>query len=285
MNKLTGSALLLIAGFAGSAHSQVFISGSSDANYNTQYQGASAATFATSFGFSVGTGANDLKVSTGTWADPTGFLLGTVSTLNGQASGTTTNKLDYSYYTYGASAASANARDYAWLQNYSGGGSTNPANDTPWWGTIWNLGGQANKAVVFPIVDHGPLPQEALEYTVYLTNNPNSTNLADWHLAVLDQVYLQGWESDATALADGYTTVWRLQDNSTFQYVSVRSVGSQAFAPAYGDENEIDAVGGLTASNQGVLAPPVPEPETYAMLMAGLGVMGVVARRRKQKAS
>ena len=32
MNKLTGSALLLIAGFAGSAHSQVFISGSSDAN-------------------------------------------------------------------------------------------------------------------------------------------------------------------------------------------------------------------------------------------------------------
>lgn len=27
---------------------------------------------------------------------------------------------------------------------------------------------------------------------------------------------------------------------------------------------------------------PVPEPETYAMLMAGLGLMGVVARRRKQ---
>lgn len=28
---------------------------------------------------------------------------------------------------------------------------------------------------------------------------------------------------------------------------------------------------------------PVPEPESYAMLMAGLGVMGFVARRRKQK--
>ena len=28
---------------------------------------------------------------------------------------------------------------------------------------------------------------------------------------------------------------------------------------------------------------PVPEPETYTMLMAGLGLMGVVARRRKQK--
>lgn len=28
---------------------------------------------------------------------------------------------------------------------------------------------------------------------------------------------------------------------------------------------------------------PVPEPETYAMLLAGLGLMGAVARRRKQK--
>ncbi|MBK7007107.1 MAG: PEP-CTERM sorting domain-containing protein [Burkholderiales bacterium] len=27
----------------------------------------------------------------------------------------------------------------------------------------------------------------------------------------------------------------------------------------------------------------VPEPETYAMLLAGLGVMGAVARRRKSK--
>jgi hypothetical protein len=28
---------------------------------------------------------------------------------------------------------------------------------------------------------------------------------------------------------------------------------------------------------------PVPEPETYAMLMAGLGVMGFVARRRRER--
>ena len=28
---------------------------------------------------------------------------------------------------------------------------------------------------------------------------------------------------------------------------------------------------------------PVPEPETYAMLLAGLGLMGAVARRRKLK--
>ncbi len=32
-----------------------------------------------------------------------------------------------------------------------------------------------------------------------------------------------------------------------------------------------------------VLVTPVPEPETYAMLLAGLGPMGAVARRRKSK--
>jgi len=30
---------------------------------------------------------------------------------------------------------------------------------------------------------------------------------------------------------------------------------------------------------------PVPEPETYAMLLGGLGVVGVVSRRRKQQAA
>jgi hypothetical protein len=37
------------------------------------------------------------------------------------------------------------------------------------------------------------------------------------------------------------------------------------------------------AQDQLVMLAPVPEPETYAMLLAGLGVMGAVVRRRKQK--
>ncbi|MDP2706329.1 MAG: PEPxxWA-CTERM sorting domain-containing protein [Burkholderiales bacterium] len=28
---------------------------------------------------------------------------------------------------------------------------------------------------------------------------------------------------------------------------------------------------------------PIPEPQTYAMMLAGLGLMGFVARRRKQE--
>ena len=37
------------------------------------------------------------------------------------------------------------------------------------------------------------------------------------------------------------------------------------------------------ADNLSFVLSPVPEPETYAMFMAGLGLMGFLARRRKQK--
>ncbi len=38
-------------------------------------------------------------------------------------------------------------------------------------------------------------------------------------------------------------------------------------------------VGGFNANE---LAPPIPEPEVYAMMLAGLGLVGAVARRRNR---
>lgn len=52
------------------------------------------------------------------------------------------------------------------------------------------------------------------------------------------------------------------------------------------------AFSGFAAGNTSIdnlvvntVANPIPEPEIYAMLVAGLGVMGFVARRRKQQAA
>lgn len=39
----------------------------------------------------------------------------------------------------------------------------------------------------------------------------------------------------------------------------------------------------LTVSGVGNSVPAIPEPETYAMMLAGLGLLGIAARRRKQK--
>jgi hypothetical protein len=259
------------------AHASL-ITGPSDPNYTLAFQGASAQTFNTVYGFTVGTGPGDLKVDTGTFTDPAGLIFGTMySTGIFPAAGDTFDKIGFGYNCCNEDpATNANARDYKWLQ--SGGGNTSglQSNDHPWSGTIWDLGGQANQAVVFPIIDHGPLPVEAIEYTVYLTNNPNSTNLADWSLALLDTVYMQGWEPDTIALADGFTTVWRLPNNQTFRYVSVEAVGSQALPPYFGDEDEIDAVAGLTAEGQSVAA---PEPGSLMLLACGLMSLGFTVRR------
>jgi hypothetical protein len=41
--------------------------------------------------------------------------------------------------------------------------------------------------------------------------------------------------------------------------------------------------GAPTRAEQMSMSAPVPEPDTYAMLLAGLGLMGFIARRRKQQ--
>jgi len=133
--------------------------GPGDPNYDTQFQGASAHTFA-DLGFSVGTGPGQLHVSTGMWTDPSGLIFGAIvpAAAHIASTGTTVNKLNYGYTQPSVVANPGNARDYSWIQNVASNLGTDPSLDQPWVGNVFDLGGPANQAVVFPIVDHGPLP-------------------------------------------------------------------------------------------------------------------------------
>ncbi len=49
------------------------------------------------------------------------------------------------------------------------------------------------------------------------------------------------------------------------------------------DGSVLGSAGGKYSAD--IALAPVPEPETYAMMLAGLGLLGFTARRRKQKAA
>jgi hypothetical protein len=92
--------------------------------------------------------------------------------------------------------------------------------------------------------------------------------------------------SGAVASFDGLRNNFSFGNAASYFYVipwsnPVVSDAAQAFTPRTGYVNYYN--GNYNASNWHVAAVPVPEPETYAMLLAGLGLMGFVARRRKQR--
>jgi YD repeat-containing protein len=122
--------------------------------------------------------------------------------------------------------------------------------------TVWDLGGPSNQVAVFPVIDHGPMPQEAIEYTVYLSNDPNAIAVGTngsthWVQAQIVKVYLEGWHPGW--IADGFTTVWQLPGGQTFRYVAVPAGGPGALIQD--GDHEIDTVLGLTFGGEPVCPP------------------------------
>jgi len=210
------------------------------------------------------------------WAPPSGFTLG--SYIKGaETSGRTLNTavLDV-YVVEGVDFPGyANALDHRWVQD-NGNPTTFPgdiAGGRPSEGIVWDLGGPANKAVVFVMVDHPPLPGEVLENSVWLSNDPNAADGA-WTLAVLKEVHGGGFDPDP-AITDGFVAVYELPGGATFRYVSV-TWGGPGAALRDGD-NEIDAVGGLAVDGGGL---GVPAPMSALLLGGALAGLGTLRRRR-----
>ena len=141
-----------------------------------------------------------------------------------------------------------------------------------WWGTFWHqadMGQSRTLSAVKLVLDVMPA-NYGTSYSVYLSDTS-----------------IQGSFAGLTAVASysGYGVQNQLLDLT--------------FAPTSGRYLEIVANGGASWTALGLGAkttwtetapqvanlPAIPEPETYAMMLAGLGLLGVVARRRKQKSA
>ena len=245
-----------------------------DPNDPRSWQGATVGTFAALF-YGSDTPANrqlvvDNQLLDDGIFDPTGYLAATLLSAGGSGGclGTSSDLTGTGSYAYSCGGGSvstyANAIDNLWFQTSGTIGAT-----------VFDLGFQATKAAVFNTIDHGPLPGEAIESTVYLSNDQ-----VTWTQAVTERVWLEGFMTNTGILWDGFAYAVGTGTNDTFRYASVIHGGPGALL-ADGD-NEINGLMGLQANFQ---PPPAPEfggVSNFALLvsLAG-GMLGVVTIRRK----
>ncbi len=247
-----------------------------DPNDPRSWQGADVGTFANLY-YGADTLANrqnvvdDQLLDDGIF-DPTGFSAANLIGHNtyggvGISNDTTgTGSLGYGWDGSLTKQQGASVIDNHWIQ------TNNVIGDF-----VWDLGAASTKAAIFNTIDHDPLPGEAIESTVYLSND---VNFATYTEAVTERIWLEGFESNLGIKWDGFAYAVGTGTNATFRYASIIWGGPGALR-SDGD-NEINGVMGL---NSNFNPNPVPEPATVALL--GIGIVGLagaeVRRRRKKK--
>lgn len=136
--------------------------------------------------------------------------------------------------------------------------------------------------------------------TLYLGNMDPVIALFNNHTALVGDTFDVGMFAAGTELA--FSIASQAGDHTDFWFTGPASRNADNFAHARvttdganvvlvefedlaggGDQNFNDMV--FQVSNAAVLPAPVPEPETYALMLAGLGLVAWGARRRASSAS
>ncbi|MDP4299069.1 LamG-like jellyroll fold domain-containing protein [Leptothrix discophora] len=129
------------------------------------------------------------------------------------------------------------------------------------------------------------------------SSSSSAMNIGQWYFVVATfdgsvgnnvNMYLDGRYIGQTPFGeDGnpapYLRFGAYDNNSTTEPFSGRMDNVFVFGGVL-SQNEINTIqqGGVAGIQQVAGVSPVPEPETYAMMLAGLGVIGSIARRRRQ---
>ena len=232
------------------------------------WQGASVGTFAQLY-YGSNTLVNRQKVINDKLLDdgifdPTGFTPATLI-LGGSSPGRSldlTGTGSFDYVIEGDVTTAGGAVDDKWFQTGSLPGQT-----------IFDLGFQATKAAIFNTIDHGPLPQEAIESTIYLSNDKLT-----WTQAVTERVWLEGFQPNLGILWDGFSYVVGTGTSDTFRYASVTWGGPGALQ-SDGD-NEINGILG-TKADLTPYAPGTAVPGPLPLLGVG-AAFGYSRRLRKR---
>ena len=142
--------------------------------------------------------------------------------------------------------------------------------------------------------------ESVLKVTPTVTNQLvlSFSSLDGAYSAVSYSFYSDAGLTTSVGAISGYTIRQTASGNSSnfsvgdqlipFQDAAKSSFNLSAATPYYlklaGTLNDADAVGNFKVTVGSATVTPVPEPESYAMLLAGLGLMGTIARRRSRKA-
>jgi hypothetical protein len=128
---------------------------------------------------------------------------------------------------------------------------------------IYKSSSSLSQVFAVPGVDHGPNPQENLEFIIWGSNDK-----VNWEEGSIVSIYRDGFDTANTTIghSDDYTSLWGFR--GSYDYFMATS--GDHLDPSYGStgEGEID----------GLAAPAVPEPSSILILASGLAAFAL--RRR-----